>query len=306
MKRCATSSRSRYSLRVFRRAACVWAACARNWSMASTSSGDARPGGRDGLQHRRPPLAARIRVQRQIGVDRRYKPIGAFAVGLVHDEDVGNLHDAGLERLHFVAGAWHERHDRDVGRADDVHFVLADADRLDDDDVLAGGVEHERGVAGRARQAAQVSARRHAADEHAFVGACACIRRRSPSTAPPVNGLVGSTAITPTVKPCFRSSAVSRSTSVLLPAPGGPVTPTDTRGPCWPKIARTRSALAGSSSSISEIARAIARGIARQHAVGERRVRSDSSCRAITSRWISLVPSPMVVSLTSRKYFSAG
>ena len=27
--------------------------------------------------------------------------------------------------------------------------------------------------------------------------ACACIRSRSPSTAPPVNGLVGSTAITP-------------------------------------------------------------------------------------------------------------
>ena len=31
-----------------------------------------------------------------------------------------------------------------------------------------------------------------------------------------------------------------------------------------------------------------------------------SSCRAITRRWISLVPSPMVRSLTSRKYFSAG
>src|SRR5436190_180217 len=31
-----------------------------------------------------------------------------------------------------------------------------------------------------------------------------------------------------------------------------------------------------------------------------------SNWRAITSRWISLVPSPMVRSLTSRKYFSAG
>ena len=37
--------------------------------------------------------------------------------------------------------------DRDVGGADDVDFVLADADGLDDDDVLAGGVEHERRVA---------------------------------------------------------------------------------------------------------------------------------------------------------------
>ena len=59
---------------------------------------------------------------------------------------------------------------RDVGRADDVDFVLADADRLDEHDVLAGGVEHERGIAGRAREAAQVAARRHAADEHAGVG----------------------------------------------------------------------------------------------------------------------------------------
>ena len=57
--------------------------------------------------------------------------------------------------------------------------------------------------------------------------ACACIRTRSPRIAPPVNGLVGSTAITPTVRPRARGArAISRSTSVLLPAPGGPVTPT--------------------------------------------------------------------------------
>ena len=54
----------------------------------------------------------------------------------------------------------------------------------------------------------------------------ACIRIRSPRTAPPVNGLVGSTATTPTVAPVFRIAAVSRSTSVLFPAPGGPVMPT--------------------------------------------------------------------------------
>ena len=44
-----------------------------------------------------------------------------------------------------------------------------------------------------------------------------------------------------------------------------------------------------------------------QHALGERRHgHRVSSCRAMTSRWISLVPSPMVVSFTSRKTFSAG
>ena len=52
-----------------------------------------------------------------------------------------------------------------------------------------------------------------------------CMRMRSPSTAPPVNGLDGSTAITPTGRPSARRRLVTRSTSVDLPAPGGPVMP---------------------------------------------------------------------------------
>jgi hypothetical protein len=77
------------------------------------------------------------------------------------------------------------------------------------------------------------------------------------------------------------------------------------------KIARTRSALDASSSSISEIARAIARlspASTRSEREGVTKSNNyrDSSRRAITRRWISLVPSPMVNSLTSRKYFSAG
>ena len=36
-------------------------------------------------------------------------------------------------------------------------------------DVLAGGVEDQRDLAGGARQAAEMAARRHAADEHAGV-----------------------------------------------------------------------------------------------------------------------------------------
>src|SRR5262249_59853115 len=47
--------------------------------------------------------------------------------------------------------------------------------------------------------------------------------------------------------------------------------------------------------------------VPRQHALRQRgRHERARSWRAMTSRWISLVPSPMVVSLTSRKYFSAG
>src|SRR6266851_3490563 len=45
--------------------------------------------------------------------------------------------------------------------------------------------------------------------------------------------------------------------------------------------------------------------VARQHTFGERH-ECESKWRAMTRRWISLVPSPMVVSFTSRKNFSAG
>ena len=90
--------------------------------------------------------------------------------------------------------------------------------------------------------------------------ACDCIRTRSPRIAPPVNGLVGSTATMPTVRPEARRATVSLSTSVLLPAPGGPVTPIRNARPVLAKIPRMRSAPAGDSSSMSEIARARARG----------------------------------------------
>ncbi len=56
--------------------------------------------------------------------------------------------------------------------------------------------------------------------------ACACMRTRSPSSAPPVIGLDGSTAMTATVRPTRRTSTIKAATSVDLPDPGGPVIPT--------------------------------------------------------------------------------
>ena len=55
---------------------------------------------------------------------------------------------------------------------------------------------------------------------------CSTRRIRSPSTAPPLNGEVGSTERTPTVAPAARLRAMSAPISVDFPAPGGPVTPT--------------------------------------------------------------------------------
>ena len=143
--------------------------------------------------------------------------------------------------------------------------------------------------------------------------ACDCMRTRSPRMAPPLNGLVGSTATTPTVCSRRRISTISRSTSVLLPAPGAPVMPI--RYAC-PRPGEDLADELGAFGRLvldqADRARDRAR-IALQYAIGERR--SDvarrtchwlSSCRAMTRRWISLVPSPIVSSLTSRKYFSAG
>ena len=66
--------------------------------------------------------------------------------------------------------------DRHVGGADDVDFVLADADGFDDDDRPCrrrrARARHRRSRAPGRRDAA----RRHAADEHAVVGRCACMR----------------------------------------------------------------------------------------------------------------------------------
>src|SRR4051794_25818942 len=89
--------------------------------------------------------------------------------------------------------------------------------------------------------------------------AWACMRTRSPRSAPPVNGLVGSIAITPTVRPEALSSDVIRSTSVLFPAPGGPVTPTRYARPVRAKICWISDAPSAPSSSTREIALATAR-----------------------------------------------
>ena len=52
-----------------------------------------------------------------------------------------------------------------------------------------------------------------------------CIRIRSPKIAPPVKGLVGSTATMPTLFSSFRKMSTILSAMVDLPEPGGPVIP---------------------------------------------------------------------------------
>jgi hypothetical protein len=55
--------------------------------------------------------------------------------------------------------------------------------------------------------------------------AWSCMRMRSPRIAPPVKGLLGSIARTPTSRPSPRTMPMTLSVSVDLPEPGAPVTP---------------------------------------------------------------------------------
>ena len=93
--------------------------------------------------------------------------VRALAVRLVHREHVRDLEHAGLDRLHVVAEPGHRDDDDRVREVRDLDLVLADADRLDEDDVLPHRVEHLHDVRGRAREAAEVAARAERADEDA-------------------------------------------------------------------------------------------------------------------------------------------
>ena len=119
-------------------------------------------------------------------------------VGLVHDEHVGDLHEARLVRLHRVAPTRVHDHDRRVGVARDLDLHLPDADRLDDDPGLpaASSTRTACGVASaRPPRWPRVAIERMNTPGSV---ACSCMRTRSPRIAPPLNGLVGSIASTPT------------------------------------------------------------------------------------------------------------
>src|SRR5256885_5781914 len=85
------------------------------------------------------------------------------------------------------------------------------------------------------------------------------MRIRSPRTAPPVKGLLGSTAMTPTVWCRSRIPLPSASASVLLPVPGAPVNPTRYAFPVWGWPSATSWPACGSRSSARLMARASAR-----------------------------------------------
>ena len=81
--------------------------------------------------------------------------LGVWPVRLVHHEHVGDLEHARLRRLDGVAHARHDEHDGTVRGRGDLHLGLADADRLDQDDLVAGPLQDPDGLRGGGRKTAQ-------------------------------------------------------------------------------------------------------------------------------------------------------
>ena len=135
--------------------------------------------------NRRTPAvdAGLLVLQHLLEVDER--SIGVAAVAFGDDMDVGDFQYAGLDRLHLVAEAGRRDDDGRVRGMGDLDFVLADADRLDDDDVEAGDVENVDGVERGARHAAD--APRVAIERMKTPGSSARsdMRMRSPRIEPP-------------------------------------------------------------------------------------------------------------------------
>ena len=85
-------------------------------------------------------------------------------VGLVDDDQVGQLHHAFFDRLQVVAGVGQLHQDEHVGHARYGGFALTDADGFDNDDVVAGGFADQHRFARFFGDSAERAAGRAGAD----------------------------------------------------------------------------------------------------------------------------------------------
>src|SRR5437667_10792901 len=90
-------------------------------------------------------------------------------VALVDHIQLGDLHDAGLQRLDAVTRFGDEDQNGRLGGRGDVELGLADADGLDQNAVKSECPEHVRYFFGRRGEAALCTPRCHRSDEHAGI-----------------------------------------------------------------------------------------------------------------------------------------
>ena len=87
------------------------------------------------------------------------------AVRLVDDDGVCELHDALFDALQFVTRTRQHNEQEEIDHRAHGCLGLPDADRLDDDDVVACRLAEQHGLTALARDAAEGTARRRRADE---------------------------------------------------------------------------------------------------------------------------------------------
>ncbi len=221
-------------------------------------------------------------------------------VGFVNHEDIRDLHDARLDGLYVVAHPWNQHHDCHLRHTGDLNFVLTHPHRFDDDEVLAGRV-HQRGhIGGSPRQPAGCSARGHGADEDAGVGvmaehADAVAQDRAAGA--PAGGVHrddggGASLAAQLARHGIHQRALARARRT---GDADHHRVSGARLQLAQHFQRPRIAILDPRGGAGQRARIAFRNFARPI-----RHRLFKSCRAITSRCISLVPSPMVQSFTSR------
>jgi hypothetical protein len=81
---------------------------------------------------------------------RRYPP--------VDNEDISDLHDSGLDRLHCIPHPGNHHNNNRMGMVDDIHFLLAGSHGLNDDDILTHGIENMNGISNGIRQSSKSAA----------------------------------------------------------------------------------------------------------------------------------------------------
>ena len=127
--------------------------------------------------------------------------IGTGQIGFVDDDDIGDFQDAGFFPLQFVAGLRLQHEHDDVGHPPDRRIALAGADGFNED-----AVKPKRFI--RSSMSSMFGAMPCWPDGVARLrmktrsdSESPAMRQRSPSSAPPVTGLSGSQARTPTRSP---------------------------------------------------------------------------------------------------------
>ena len=181
---------------------------------------DARPGHGAGDDHGRRQWGEAVRSIAMAAANwclaRSAAP--AVDVGLVDDDDVGQLDDPSLDRLQVIAGVGELEQHEDVDHAGHGRLRLADADGLDEDHVEPGRLAHQHRLARLLRHAAERAAGRRGPDERGGRSESRSMRVLSPRIEPPGEGLEGSTASTATRWP--RSIRCRPSASMKVDFPG--------------------------------------------------------------------------------------